>query len=452
MPVFAQTCRRGPSEVRVQDSVSESIRRSGSGPGYSEEPDTGYYDVSNLQNAVNSAIKLRELQTANIDKYLAATGQTEHKYRRTNRTIPVVGTTNGTKAGYITDKGLFKPWRTNKSMYDSSGKYGCPVIAQGATPQTLGPDYQFPGSDRGTYVGAAISQSPAATTAKPAIFVGSEMTRGISGELLPACGNEGLNVQVVYPGKATGVNYVGTYNIGSQSSIGYELQKDLEIEKKVTFENCMTRAEDKGASMFSYTGDKCYINTNSLSDAMSAGLGLELKPTVSLPDNYRGGQKLLHFGKDGTLNVLNTKDPTSGEVLYKFGLDAAIPQCNFKDGGVIMDIGGSWGLNCNAIEKPYVQEARLYDGYRSNDGGARSSLGSTIQTKNATNIRYEAIPEPRVPSGQNCNKVMGRGCGDYDGTFEEWERRGGSCPRGYSKWNKCTTGCSYYSWFAWRCS
>ena len=451
MPVFAQTCRRGPTEARPQDPVSESIRRSGSGPEYREEEDAGYYDVSNLQNAVNSAIKIRELQTANIDKYLAATGKSgRHLYAGTNRTIPE-GTTSVTKAGYITDKGLFKPWASDDLMRKSSGKYGCPVIARGTAPQSL-TGYTYPTSDSDIYVGAAtIRQAADPTDTTPAIFVGSDMTTA-SGNLIPACGNEGVNVQVVYPGKATGVSYVGTYNIGTASSTGYELQDDI---KNVTFQKCMERAEDKGTSMFSYTANKCYINTNSLSDAKSAGLGLELKPAnpSSLPSDYRGGQQLLHFGKDGTLNVLNSREPTSGagNILYKFGLDTAIPQCDFKDGGVIMKIGGSWGLNCNDIEKSYTQEERLYDGYRSNNGGAHSTLLSTIKTKKATNLRYEAIPESRVPGGQNCNGVMGRDCGRGDGTFEEWQRRGGSCPRGYSSRSNCTTGCGYYSFWAWRC-
>ena len=434
--------------MRAQDPVSESIRRSGSGsgPAYGEEVDTGYYNVSSLQNAANSVIKLRQLQTANIDNYLAATGQSgRHGYARTNRTIPV-GTTDATKSGYITDKGLFKPWRTNESMYKSSGKYGCPVIAQGVTPNTLNADgYKFPSLDRETYVGAAISQLPPATTDKPAIFVGSEMTRGISGELLPACGNEGLNVQVVYPGKATGVSYVGTYNIGSQSSIGYELQKDLEIEKKVTFENCMTRAEDKGASMFSYTGDKCYINTNSLSDATSAGLGLELKPAVDVSSS--SGQKVLRFGKDGTLNALSD----TGDILYKFGLATAVPQCDFKEGGVIMKIGGSWGLNCNSVEKSYLEDQSLFSSYRSSQH--TGELQSIINSRGAINLRYEAVPEPPVPAGQFCNRVMGRACGNNDGTYEEWSRRGGSCPGSSRGASRCTTGCEYDAgWGRWWCN
>lgn len=441
MPVFAQTCRRGPSEARAQDPVSESIRRSRSGSEYSEEPDAGYYDVSNLQNAVNSAIKIRELQTANIDKYLAATGKSgRHLYAGTNRTIPV-GTTNGTKTGYITDKGLFKPWASEDLMRKSSGKYGCPVIAQGTEAEPLR-GYTYPTSGSDIYVGAAtIRQGSDPTTAAPSIFVGSDMTTA-SGNILPACGNEGLNVQVVYPGKATGVSYVGTYNIGTASSTGYELQDDI---KNVTFQKCMERAEDKGTSMFSYTANKCYINTNSLSDAKSAGLGLELKPAnpSSLPGDYRGGQQLLHFGKDGTLNVLNSKEPTSGagNILYKFGLDTADPKCDFKDGGVIMKIGGSWGLNCNDIEKLQTQRVRLYDGYRTNNRGDYSSLINIIKKKNATNLSYEALPESRVPDRRNCNSVMGRACGNNDGLYEEWLRRGGSCPgRDRPAW-RCTTGC-----------
>ena len=452
MPVFAQTCRRGPTEARSQtlDSITESIVRSGSGPEYREYDDSMYSKDSNLKDAVNSARNLRRLQTSNIDNYLAATGQSgRHGYAGTNRTI-TVGNTTATKTGYITDKGLFKPWANNEMMYKSSGKYGCPVIDRSTALQDLS-GYLFPGSARETYVGAAIPQKPEPTTSTPAIFVGSDMPRGVSGELLPACGNEGMNVQVVYPGKATGVNYLGTYNIGTSSSTGYELQDDI---KNVTFQKCMERAEDKGTSMFSYTANKCYINKNSLSDAKSAGLGLELKPAdpTSLPGNlpgelpYPGGQQLLHFGKDGTLNVLNSREPSSGvgNIIYNFGLATPIPQCDFKEGGVIMKIGGSWGLNCNDIEKTYVAEELLLDKYRSNDSGKYATLRDIIKNRKARDLRYEAVYEPPVPPNKFCSQIsdFGGDCGKGDGKFEEWIRRGGSCPRGYSSQSNCTTGCA----------
>jgi hypothetical protein len=454
MPVFAQTCRRGPTEARSQarDPNSESIPRSGSGPEYREDDYSRYSKDSNLKDAVESAKNIRQLQTSNIDKYLAATGQSgRHGYAGTNRTI-TVGATTATKTGYITDKGLFKPWANNEMMRKSSGKYGCPVVAQGTAPESLN-GYQFPGSNAGIYVGAAITQPTAPTTSTPAIFVGSDMTNA-SGNLIPACGNEGINVQVVYPGKATDGRYVGTYNIGTPSSTGYKLQDDI---KNVTFQKCMERAEDKGMSLFSYTANKCYINQNSLSDATSAGLGLELKPAdpSSLPGGeYRGGQQLLHFGKDGTLNVLNSREPSSdaGNIIYKFGLATPIPQCDFKEGGVIMKIGGSWGLNCNDIEKTYVAEQKLFDSYRSNDGGKYASLRDIIKTRNARDLRYEAVPESPVTPKRTCNSVMGRACGNNDGLFEEWQRRGGSCP-GYSRAaSRCTTGCEYNAgWGRWWC-
>ena len=452
MPVFAQTCRRGPSEVRAQDQISENIRRSGPGLDYSEDADSDYSKKPNpnLQQAVESAKKLRQLQTSNIDKYLAATGKSgRHGYAGTNRTI-TVGTTNVTKTGYITDKGLFKPW-SNESMYNSAGKYGCPVIAQGTALKSL-TGYTYPTSNSNLYIGAAITQPSGPTEAAPAIFVGSDMTRGVSGELLPACGNEGVNVQVVYPGKATGFKYIGTYNIGPVSSTGYELQKDIE---DVTFQKCMERAEDKGMSLFSYTGDKCYINTNSLSDAMSAGLGIQLNPAdkSSLPRDYPDGHQLLHFGKDGTLNVLNSKTPTNSQanIVYKFGLDTAIPQCDFKEGGVIMKIGGSWGLNCNDIKKYYTQEELLTTNYPSSIHHVYD-LQNIIKNKQATKIRQEVIPEGRVSAKEYCDAVMGRGCGKNDGTFEEWIRRGGSCPRHYEPWNACNSGCSFLSFHnSWKC-
>jgi hypothetical protein len=434
--------------VRAQDPVSESIRRSRSGTEYSEyreDDDPKIPGGSKLEDAVEYAKTIRQLQTSNIDKYLAATGKSgRHGYAGTNRTIPVGGTTNGTKTGYITDKGLFKPWASAELMHKSSGKYGCPVIAQGTAPQPL-TGYTYPTSGSNIYVGATIRQESDPTEASPAIFVGSDMTTA-SGGLIPACGNEGINVQVVYPGKATGVSYVGTYNIGTVSSTGYELQQDI---KNVTFQNCMERAQDKGASLFSYTANKCYINKNSLSDATSAGLGLDLKPTDTLPTNYPGGQKLLHFGKDGTLNVLNSTTPTNGigNILYKFGLDTANPQCDFREGGVIMKIEGSWGLNCNDIEKTYVAEQKLYDSYRSNNGGAWTALGNIIKDKKVKDLRYEEIPEPPVLLNVFCNTAMGKSCGDSDGTFEEWKRRGGYCPSSYSYASRCTTGCDYDAGF-----
>jgi hypothetical protein len=445
MPVFAQTCRRGPSEARAEDPVSNSIRISGYGAEYNEEDaDSRYSKDSSLPDAVNSLVNSRQLQTSNIDKYLAATGQSgRHGYARTNRTIPV-GTTNTTKTGYITDKGLFKSWATADLMNESSGKYGCPVVETGTAPQSL-TGYAYPALRSNLYVGSAIHQTSEPTTSTPAIFVGSDMTRA-SDDLLPACGNEGMNVQVVYPGKATGFKYVGTYNIGAASSTGYELQNDI---KNVTFQKCMERAEDKGMPLFSYTANKCYINKNSLSDATSAGLGIELKPAVTLPSNYPGGQKLLHFGKDGTLNVLNSATPTNVQtnIVYKYGLDTAAPGCDFKEGGVIMKIRGSWGLNCNDIEKIRTEEPKLLNDYTTKSWEKIVELGNIIKEKKAYDIRYEALPEEPVAPGY-CDAVMGgRICGNNDGVFEEWLRRGGACPE-YKCYDsrpnsECTTGCDY---------
>ena len=444
MPVFAQTCRRGPSEVQAEDPVSNSIRISGYGAEYNEEEYNSKYpkEEKNLKAAVETAKILRQLQTSNIDKYLAATGQSgRHGYAGTNRTIPV-GTTSTIKTGYITDKGLFKPWASAKLMNESSGKYGCPVVE--TAPQSL-TGYVYPALISNVYVGSAIHQTSKPTTSTPSIFVGSDMTRATD-NLLPACGNEGLNVQVVYPGKATGFEYVGTYNIGTASSTGYELQNDI---KNVTFQKCMERAEDKGISLFSYTANKCYINKKSLSDATSAGLGIELKPAVTLPSNYPGGQKLLHFGKDGTLNVLNSATPTNVQtnIVYKYGLDTAAPGCDFKEGGVIMKIRGSWGLNCNDIEKTKTEEPKLLNDYTTKSWEKIVELGNIIKEKKAYDIRYEAIPEAPVGHGY-CDAVMGgRICGNNDGVFEEWLRRGGACPE-YKCYDsrpnsECTTGCDY---------
>ena len=440
MPVFAQTCRRGPSEVQAEDPISNSIRISGYGAEYNEEDYDSKYpkDEKNLK-AVEIAKTLRQLQTSNIDKYLAATGQSgRHGYAGTNRTIPV-GTTSTIKTGYITDKGLFKPWASAKLMNESSGKYGCPVVE--TAPQSL-TGYVYPALISNVYVGSAIHQTSKPTTSTPAIFVGSDMTRATD-NLLPACGNEGINVQVVYPGKATGFEYVGTYNIGTASSTGYELQNDI---KNVTFQKCMERAEDKGISLFSYTANKCYINIkNSLSDATSAGLGLELRPADTLPSNYPGGQKLLHFGKDGTLNVLNSETPTNNQanIVYKYGLDTAAPGCDFKEGGVIMKVRGSWGVNCNSIEKTRMNREKLFPGYTSSNDAHYADLADILKKKKVTDslLSYVSVEKP-VERNRYCDYVMGKPCGNGDGVFEEWLRRGGTCPgTGNRPGSRCTVGC-----------
>jgi hypothetical protein len=370
MPVFAQTCRKGPTEVKVDDPISNSIRQTRS---FNSQFDNDFtIDTSTLNNAMNSAQQVRKLQTANAEKFLAATsGSEKHPYGGKNMSVLKKTTSNQNGAavnGYVTDKGLFKPWSDQATMNESSGKYGCPITTQ---PQPLPTGFSYNATNPiNDYVGSAFVKDPntdAAGSKIPDVFLGSTK-KTIGGKILPACGNEGVNVQVVYPSKATGAQYVGAYNIGTPSSTGYEEQTDM--KDTVSYETCLKRAEDKGAPIFAYTGNKCYINPQTLWEARLAGLGVDLfpcpesaLPTPSQSSNrsYQGNQRLLHFGKDGTLNILNTQYPSSnpGNIIYSIGQDTPLPDCDFSKGGVITKISGSWGMNCNSIQKTYRQNQHL---------------------------------------------------------------------------------------------
>lgn len=377
MPVFAQTCRKGPIEVKVDDPVSRSIRQTRT---FNSQFNNDFdIDTSTLSNAINSAQKVRQLQTANAEKFLAAnSGSDRHPYGGKNMSVlkTTASNTNGSVInGYVTDKGLFKPWSDAETMNASSGKYGCPITTR---PEALPTGFSYNAQNReNDYVGAAFNKdtgSAAAASGVPQVFLGSLKKKvGTQGTLLPACGNEGVNVQVVYPSKATGAEYIGAYNIGIPSNTGFEQQPDMEDQpggrrSTVSYETCLKRAEDKGAPIFAYTGNKCYINPNSLSEATSAGLGIDLfpcpesvLPQASSNRTYQGGQRLLHFGKDGTLNILNSTQPTSnaGNIIYNIGLDSPLPDCDFSQGGNITKISGTWGQNCNSIQKTYRQNQHL---------------------------------------------------------------------------------------------
>ena len=375
MPVFAQTCRKGPSEVKVDDPVSNSIRQTRT---FNSQFNNDFdIDTSTLSNAINSAQKVRQLQTANAAKFLAAnSGSDPHPYGGKNMSVlkKTASNSNGSIInGYVTDKGLFKPWENAETLNASSGKYGCPITTQ---PRALPRGFSYNATLLNDYLGAAFDKaagSDAAAAEIPQVFLGSLKKK--VGTLLPACGNEGVNVQVVYPSKATGAEYIGAYNIGMPSNTGFEQQPDMEDQpdgrkSTVSYETCLRRAEDKGAPIFAYTGNKCYINPNSLSEATSAGLGIDLfpcpdsvLPTTQAPSNrpYQSGQQLLHFGKDGTLNILNSKQPMSnaGNIIYNIGLDSPLPNCDFSQGGAITKISGTWGQNCNSIQKTYRQNQHL---------------------------------------------------------------------------------------------
>ena len=49
----------------------------------------------------------------------------------------------------------------------------------------------------------------------------------------------------------------------------------------------------------------------------------------------------------------------AGNIIYNIGLDSPLPNCDFSQGGAITKISGTWGQNCNSIQKTYRQNQHL---------------------------------------------------------------------------------------------
>jgi hypothetical protein len=425
MPVVAQGCKPKPQASQTT-SASDASDAARGGSGMFQDDELDRMPVSDYQNAITNAQKTRALQTANAAAFLAATSETgKHKLAGKNITI-------GSINGYVTDKGLFKQW-SNVNLIENARKYGCPAPSDfdratgyaiptnaGSTPGAYGTDY-------GAYVGAPMRKAES-SDATDTLFLGTRLgpeswdtTEGS----IPACGNEGSNVQGVYPAKATGASYQGAYKADKMDH-----QKDMK-GVDVHYKACKTRAEDKGRSVFGISTDRCYIGPGTLEDAQSAGLAYEFSST-RLSDNALA--QLFYFGMDGTLSLLestdvsslynkstknacnktalvpgtnktcngwswmNTRDqhrnglpravnpvypawdcwtgsqcadkpPPEADVytltaLKSFGLIKGLPGCDIKIGAPLSETPkGTYGGNCNSITRSYV-EWNAFLGYR----------------------------------------------------------------------------------------
>lgn len=363
MPVVAQGCK--PKPVSAPTASTQTMDAPRTVRTFTSEYDEYSLDPASLQGAINEAQKTRALQTANAAAFLASIGESgRHKFAGQNIKI---GSATNAVSGYVTEKGLFKQWASDNLMDSASGKYGCP--AKTATIETK-QGYAIPSNRNQNYVGAALNSSG---NSNDPLFLGTQ-NGSITGaawnrseSTLPACGNEGSNVQVVYPAKATGSSYRGTFNLGVVSTTRMEEQPDMSV---VSYETCMKRAEDKGRSVFGLTGNKCYIGSGTLGNAQSAGIAYAIEGT---PLTNANPQKLFHFGMDGTLNILNTATPSNNaaDIAGYFGRQASegsakfpngVDKCDFKTGGLLAEKPtGTWGENCNEILEPYLRDT--YWGY-----------------------------------------------------------------------------------------
>lgn len=372
MPVVAQGCKPKPQvAIPGQRPADTPINPRA----FTSEYDEYSLDPASLQGAINEAQKTRALQTANAAAFLASIGDSgRHKFAGTNIKI---GSGTNAVTGYVTDKGLFKQWASENLMDSASGKYGCP--AKTATIETK-QGYAIPSNRNQNYVGAALNSSG---NSNDPLFLGSQKG-SITGaawnkseRTLPACGNEGSNVQVVYPAKATGSSYRGTFNLGVTSTSKMEKIEEQTDMSAISYETCMKRAEDKGRSVFGFTGNKCYVVAGTLGEAQSAGIAYAIEGTLLGPPADYKPQKLFHFGMDGTLNILKTSTPSNNEsdVISYYGqrvtsgfqgtsakFPNGVDKCDFKTGGLLAEKpNGTWGENCNEILEPYLRDT--YWGY-----------------------------------------------------------------------------------------
>jgi len=352
MPVIAQGCRSTAVAAPAAQPAGQGLTSRSNERYDSDEIDR--LNSSTLNGAIAAAQQTRALQTSNAAAFLAATngsGSGKHKYAGKNVSI---ADKNGYINGYITDKGLFKKW-SDGNLMTNAGKYGCPA-SSAITPLT---GYTIPNIDSsikgkyngnyGAYVGAKINSAN-----DDPLFMGSDFAASWdnSESSLPACGNEGSNVQVVYPAKATGAAYRGTYNALPNSDTKMILQTDMSGVAATTYLRCKERAEQKGSSVFGLSTAKCYIGSDTLNAAQSSGIAFEFSGNSV----YSGtvAQKL-HFGADGTLNLYNSLTPTASTIVQNMGLTTPIATCDFANGGLISEAPiGTYGSNCNSILEPYL--------------------------------------------------------------------------------------------------
>jgi hypothetical protein len=337
-------------------------------------------DPATLKGAIAAAQQARTLQTGNAAAFLAATGESgRHPYAGKN--VKIKSSSTGPDiTGYVTEKGLFKQW-SDTNLMTKSGKYGCPAATAITDLTGAGNLYSVPemntvkGSytagkvNYGSYVGAPITNS------NPTMFMGSKFAQNTwdgNDDSLPACGNEGSNVQVVYPAKATGVSYQGTYNAIKSGTETYMTKQDLGTAT-VDYESCKQRAEDVGHPVFGLSSDKCYT-APTLNESTPGGIAYDVYETRVV---YSGTPpaKQLHFSMNGFLTLL--KEPNDGKKtknakgfpndntsLYEIGrtdhtsqTETSIPnKCMYGLGGLLSEPPkGTYGDNCNNVRIPYLK-------------------------------------------------------------------------------------------------
>lgn len=377
MPVVAQGCKPKPAPTTTTTDKTETSKSRNAG----FEDDE--MDPSTLNGAIAAAQQARALQTGNAAMFLAAIDKDgRHPHAGKNVKINSSSSSKVPITGYVTEKGLFKQW-SDANLMTKSGKYGCPAATTITDFTGTGKNYSVPDSNNvkgsysqervnyGSYVGAPITNST------PTMFMGSKFAQdkwdGYDASL-PACGNEGSNVQVIYPAKSTGTSYKGTYNANKSATEKYMTKHDM--GSAVTHDSCKQRAEDVGHSVFGLSFDTCYT-APTLNESTQGGIAYEIKRS-----NLSGPEKAVqfYFSMNGKIQLLKTAyknyHSSNEEIalsndnpnrIYDFGRighsqqsNQVVQKCMYGHGGLLATPPeGTWGENCNNVRIPYLKNVYI---------------------------------------------------------------------------------------------
>jgi hypothetical protein len=220
--------------------------------------------------------------------------------------------------GYVTQSGVYKWYKDQKTINDTAGKNGCPPIKDYISIDITTDNYKTPGS---------------MINSTPPLLVGGAMQSGQS------CGYEGTNVYVTQS-KPASPTYSGCYR-DTANNPAMILQNDGKV---FTYDTCMQRAIDTSTKYFATQN---YDSTSGLANCYISND--YAKTTIYDSADVFTEIKLWSFGADGNKN--STMKLSNNGNIYIYNdinivkkLSLGPPECNV----VPKVITASWGANVNS--------------------------------------------------------------------------------------------------------
>jgi hypothetical protein len=267
--------------------------------------------LKRLENTFNKKISAyvtaQKILNDKIQAYMKASSSNNKDYFNKN------GKFMKGQIGYITDKGVWKHWKSMKAYESSKGKNGCPT---GST----------------VPINQIYSAQGFAMKNDPNLMLGTDMKSGQS------CGNEGKNIYVTSLTGTDGITtkYEGCYDVGDNTGLEYQ----ADIGKKSTVSACATRASDLGLDGFAL-GDggegtsKCYVASNGVEQAKGPGKADD-KWTCEQKGDYWHANCNGASGKQDGFNGVYNKE---GDCNYTINnINGAVTKQNLKCPTSICDV------------------------------------------------------------------------------------------------------------------